>query len=122
MGELHPPTRVLVVDDNHDAADMIVEFLQISGCDAIPIYDGQSALELAEVFKPEIVFCDLGMPQMDGYQVAAKMRSMDCLRKTKLVALTAWNDAACKTRVIEAGFHVHLSKPAELNSILAQLP
>lgn len=122
MDKLHSPTRVLVVDDNHDAADMIVAFLEICGCEAIPRYDGQSAVETAKAFKPDVVFCDLGMPQMDGYQVAAKLRSMDCLRQTRLVALTAWNDAACKAKVIQAGFHCHLAKPAELDSILAQLP
>jgi len=122
MGKVHLPIRVLVVDDNHDAADMIVAFLELSGCDAIPQYDGRSAVEAAEAFKPEVVFCDIGMPRMDGYEVAAKMRSMDCLSQTRLVALTAWNDAECKAKVMEAGFHCHLAKPAELDSILAQLP
>lgn len=120
MGQLYPPTRVIVVDDNHDAADMIAEFLELSGCHAIPIYDGSSALHIAEVFRPDIIFCDIGMAKMDGYEVAVKMRSMNSLKMTRLVALTAWGDSASRAKVIIAGFDKHLVKPATFESILQE--
>lgn len=120
MGQLYPPTRVLVVDDNHDAADLIAEFLELSGCHVIPIYDGHSAVKLAAIFRPDIIFCDIGMPRMDGYEVAARMRSMNSLKKTRLVALTAWGDPVSRSKVINAGFDRHLVKPATLDAILQE--
>lgn len=120
MGQLYPPTRVLVVDDNHDAADLMAEFLELSGCHVIPIYDGHSAVKLAEIFRPDIIFCDIGMPRMDGYEVAARMRSMNSLKKTRLVALTAWGDSTARAKVIIAGFDKHLVKPATFDSILQE--
>lgn len=120
MGQIYPPTRVIVVDDNHDAADMVAEFLELAGCHAIPIYDGSSAIHIAALFMPDIVFCDIGMPRMDGYQVALKMRSMNSLRNTRLVALTAWGDVTAREKVIESGFDMHLVKPATFDSILKE--
>ena len=101
---------------------MIAEFLEMSGCNAIPLYDGLSALQVAGAFLPNVIFCDIGMPHMDGYEVVKRMRSMLCLKETKLIALTAWNDEVSRAKVISAGFHVHLTKPAELSAILGQVP
>ena len=121
MGQLYQPTRVIVVDDNHDAADMIAEFLEFSGCHAIPIYDGSSALHIAAAFTPDIVFCDIGMPRMDGYEVAVRMRSMNSLKNTRLVALTAWGDNVARNKVISSGFDMHLIKPTTFDSILREI-
>ena len=121
MGQLYQPTRVIVVDDNRDAADMIAEFLELSGCHAIPIYDGSSALHIAAALTPDIVFCDIGMPRMDGYEVAVRMRSMNSLKNTRLVALTAWGDTFARNKVINSGFDMHLIKPTTFDSILREI-
>lgn len=122
MATTEKPRRILVIDDNRDAANMIVEFLGLCGHVAVPVYDGASAVDIAVDFKPEVVFCDLGMPGMDGYQVAKSMRVAEALRNTKVVALTAWSDATARAKVIAAGFHFHLVKPATFDDILRQIP
>jgi len=112
--------RVLVVDDNNDAADLIVELLQIYGFDAISTYDGASALVIADKFIPNVVFCDIGMPGMDGYEVARQMRASPVLTDTHVVALTAMSNESARENVIDAGFHMHLIKPASFEDILLQ--
>lgn len=115
------PRRILVVDDNLEAADILVELFQIFGYEAIATYDGNSAVRLAAQYKPDVVFCDIGMPGMDGYEVAEILRCMTALDKTRLVALTAWGDNEACTKVSAAGFHFHLVKPATFDTILCHL-
>lgn len=110
--------RILVVDDNRDAADILVELFRIYGYDAIATYDGQSALKLAALHKPDVVFCDIGMPEMNGYEVAELMQRMTVLTDTRFVALTAWGDDEASAQIITAGFHFHLVKPATFDAIL----
>ena len=109
---------VLVVDDNRDSADMLVEILQFKGVQARAAYDGGQAVTLARSLAPAIVFLDLGMPVLDGYQAAALLRSESAI-PPYLVALTAWNDAATKYRVAAAGFDRHVAKPSSVAEILA---
>jgi len=115
------PRRIMVIDDNRDAADVVAEFLQISGHNAVSTYDGKSALQIAEDFQPDVIFCDLGMPGMDGYTVAKRLRGMFTLARTKLVALTAWGDNDARAKVVASGFDYHLVKPASFDDILGQL-
>jgi PAS domain S-box-containing protein len=108
-----PHRRVLVVDDNQDAADSLALLLRLAGQDAWTAYDGPSALVRAREFRPEVVFLDIGMPGMDGYEVARQLRASPELPGIKLVALTGWGQEEDRRRSAEAGFDRHMVKPVE---------
>ncbi|MCC2959584.1 response regulator [Massilia sp. IC2-278] len=118
-----PPTtiarRVLIIDDNADAAQLLAMFVAAYGHEAQVANDGPTGLRLAEAFCPEIVFLDLGMPGMSGYEVAAAMRSLPEVRGAYITALTGWNDLKTRLRVVETGFDHHLTKPADLQAVLS---
>jgi signal transduction histidine kinase/CheY-like chemotaxis protein len=117
--------RVLVVDDNRDAADSLGALLQMLGADARVAYDGLSALEAAASFRPDAVFLDIGMPDMGGTEVARQLRLRPEGRTARLIALTGWGQQHDRRLTREAGFDHHLVKPAELASlqaVLADLP
>lgn len=103
--------RVLVADDNRDAAESMGLLLQLAGHEVQIAYDGVEALAAAEAFNPEIVLLDLGMPRMDGFEVARQMRLRPWGRQTLLVAVTGWGQQHDRQRTAEAGFDVHLVKP-----------
>jgi CheY-like chemotaxis protein/two-component sensor histidine kinase len=105
--------RVLVVDDNRDAADSLALMLTLSGHDTRAAYGGVAALELAAQFLPDIVLLDIGMPQLNGYQVAEQIRRQPWGRRIALVALTGWGQEEDKRRALAAGFDHHLTKPLD---------
>jgi CheY-like chemotaxis protein len=105
---------ILVVDDNADAADMTAQMLQMYGLDVQVAYGGAEGLSIARAIHPDIIFLDIGMPIMDGYQVAAAIRADGMLNDIKLVALTAWGDEASRAKARTAGFDMHLTKPANI--------
>ena len=108
-----PSRRVLVVDDNQDAANSLALLLRLEGQDVQVVYDGVAALERAAAFLPQIVLLDLGMPGIDGYEVARQLRKQAGLEKTLLVALTGWGQEEDRRRSQATGFHMHLVKPLE---------
>jgi signal transduction histidine kinase/CheY-like chemotaxis protein len=108
-----PKWRILVVDDNADAADSLAILLELGGSDVQVAHDGLAALAIAETLRPDIIFLDIGMPQMDGYEVARRIRSTTSLDGVLLVALTGWGQEDDRRRSAEAGFDVHLVKPVE---------
>ena len=112
--------RVLVVDDNVDAADSLAILLQAKGHDTSVAYDGIEAMALAEAYRPEVVFLDIGMPRMNGYEVAAAFRSTPGLQDAVLIALTGWGSQEDRLRSREAGFDHHLTKPASA-AVLSRL-
>jgi PAS domain S-box-containing protein len=115
-------SRVLVVDDNQDAADSLGMLLEFLGAEVKVVHDGPSALEAIKAFKPAVVLLDLGMPNMNGLEVARRMREDPEARAITLVALTGWGQKEDRRRTHEAGFDYHLVKPADvgvLQSILA---
>jgi two-component system CheB/CheR fusion protein len=117
------PVRVLVADDNRDAADSLQRILAMHGHDVRVAYDGQTALELGKEFRPRVAVLDIAMPGGDGYDVARAIRSQQGAGIT-LVALTGWGQDADRRRAIDSGFDYHLVKPVdpdELNDLLAQL-
>jgi PAS domain S-box-containing protein len=117
-----PRLRVLVVDDNQDAADSLALLLQLAGQEVRVAYDGQAALALAPEFRPAMAFLDIGMPGMDGYEVGRRLRQLPGMEALVLVALTGWGQEEDRRRSKEAGFDHHLVKPAEadeLNRLLA---
>ncbi len=108
-----PPRRVLIVDDNEDAANSLALILKLSGHETAPVYSAPEALERAAAFKPDVVLLDIGLPGMDGYEVAQKMRELPGLRDVRLVAVTGYGRSDDRLRARDAGFDEHLTKPVE---------
>jgi PAS domain S-box-containing protein len=116
--------RVLVADDNRDAADSLAELLRLAGHEVRVAYDGRTALSVARPFRPDVMLLDLGMPNMSGYEVAAQVREEPWGRDVCLVAVTGWGQAADRADTTAVGFHEHLVKPvdfAELRALLARV-
>ena len=111
--------RVLVVDDNVDAAQSLSVLLTIAGHQAQAVYDGLAALSLAETFKPECVVLDIGLPQMDGYEVARRLRQMSQTRDATLIVLSGYGRAEDRRRSEAAGIDHHLVKPVNLEVLEA---
>jgi len=108
-----PPHRVLVVDDNRDAADSLALSLRLAGQEVRVAHNGPDALKLVEDFRPEIVFLDIGMPGMDGYEVARRIRTLPQCKDLVLIAITGWGQEQDRVRSQQAGFDHHLIKPVE---------
>jgi two-component system, chemotaxis family, CheB/CheR fusion protein len=109
--------RILVVDDNRDAADSLTSLLRVWGHDARMVVDGAAALELATQFRPEIVLLDIAMPEMDGYEVARRLRAVPAFDGTVLVAVTGFGRDEDRMRAAEAGFDRHATKPLGPNQL-----
>ncbi|MBC8072270.1 MAG: PAS domain S-box protein [Deltaproteobacteria bacterium] len=111
------PRRILVVDDNTDSADMLKAFLEMLGNEVRTAYDGEAALEAAGEFRPDVVFCDIGMPKMNGYEVARRLREQPWSREILLVALTGWGQEDDRKKSSEVGFDFHLVKPVDPSAL-----
>src|SRR5256712_1991978 len=105
------PLRILVTDDNHDAAESLAVQLQLAGHDVRTVNDGVEALAVGKAFKPQVVLLDLGMPKMDGYETARQMRRRSWGERATLIAITGWGQQQDRQRTAEAGFDAHLVKP-----------
>ncbi len=113
----HGKYKVLVVDDNKAAADMLSKMVKMLGNQVETAEDGQQAIEVAERFHPEIILMDLGMPKMNGYEAARYIRQQDWGKNVLLIALTGWGQQEDRDRTKDAGFDHHLVKPAEPSEI-----
>jgi PAS domain S-box-containing protein len=105
------PSRILVVEDNRDAAEALCGLLEACGCTVAVAYSGLEAIELARQFRPEMVFSDLGLPGMDGYQLAEALRGNPSLTATRLIAVSGYGQKEDQRRSQAAGFDQHLTKP-----------
>ena len=117
--------RVRVIDDNVDAADTLVEMLRLFGHEALAVHDGTAAFAAVRGRPPEVVLLDIGLPGMDGYEIARRLRADPHLEGAVLVALTGWGNEEARQRSYDAGFDHHLTKPADpsaVNELLARLP
>jgi signal transduction histidine kinase len=103
--------RILVADDNNDAASSLALQIELAGHDVRTAHDGVEALEIAGTFEPQIVLLDLGMPRMDGYETARRLRRRTGGDEVTLIALTGWGQQQDRLRTTEAGFDLHLVKP-----------
>ena len=112
-----PPRSVLVVDDNRDAAETLAALLSMLGHSAPVANDGHQALRMLPLLMPDVVFLDLGMPGMSGYEVASAVRADTRYAAVRLVALTGWGGEADRERTAQAGFDAHLTKPATVEAI-----
>jgi signal transduction histidine kinase/DNA-binding response OmpR family regulator len=116
-----PSRRVLVVDDNKDAAESLALLLGVAGHQTRVCHDGPSCLQAAAEFRPEAVLLDIGLPGMDGYEVARRLRANPATGRALLVALTGYGQADDLRRAREAGFNHHFVKPADLDALAALL-
>ena len=107
------PERILVVDDSRDGADSLSVVLQMMGAESRAAYDGPSALALIKTFAPTTVLMDIGMPDMDGHEVARRIRADPELAGVRLIALTGWGAEGDRRRSQESGFDDHWVKPVE---------
>ena len=108
-----PKQRILVADDNRDAADSLAVMLRIAGHDVRTAYDGQQALDVAETFKPSLALLDLGMPRVNGHDTARRLRETEHGRNIVIIALTGWGQPEDRNRSLAAGFDHHLVKPVD---------
>lgn len=112
-----PVRRILVVDDNQDAADSLGMLLRMSGNDVRTAHDGLEAVGSAATFRPDVVLLDLGLPKLSGYEVARRIRAQEGGARIVLVALTGWGAEEDRRRSQEAGFDHHMTKPIELDTL-----
>jgi two-component system, chemotaxis family, CheB/CheR fusion protein len=112
--------RVLVVDDNEDSVDSLAMLLRMLGHEVATSNDGESALELSEQFRPDVAILDIGLPKLNGYDLAKQIREKPWARELVLVALTGWGQEQHRRRSAESGFNHHLTKPVELE-VLQQI-
>ena len=126
-GEVKTPPksfRILVVDDNHDSALSQAMMLSIMGHETRTAHDGESAVVCAESFLPEVVLLDIGLPKLNGYEVAQRIREQPWGASMFLIAVTGWGQEEDRQRSTEVGLNVHMVKPVEpaaLEKILADL-
>ena len=118
-------SSVLLIEDNVDAAQSLADILQLNGHRVRVAYDGTTGIAMAVELKPDVVLCDIGLPDVDGYQVARRLRADQSLRSTRLIAVTGYAQYADKKKAMDAGFDAHLTKPPDLdklNELLAKRP
>jgi PAS domain S-box-containing protein len=116
-----PERRILVVDDNADAADTLTRLLRMSGSEVLAVHDGLSAVGAASVFRPDVVLMDIGLPRLNGYEAARRIRQ-ELGDDVLLIAVTGWGQGDDRRKSEEAGFDFHVTKPVsldELRSLLA---
>jgi len=116
-----PTRRILVVDDNRDAAESLALLLQLMGHETRAVYDGLEAVEAAKKFQPDVVLLDIGLPKLDGYEAARRIRAQQRDKRLPLVALTGWGMGEDLRRSDEAGFDAHMVKPVEPDALMRLL-
>jgi CheY-like chemotaxis protein len=113
------PLRILLADDNADAVELLREILELDGHEVAVAGNGVAAIATAAAFLPDVAFLDIGMPGLNGYEVARRLRAMPALAAARLVAVTGWGTQEDRVRSEAAGFDGHLTKPVELDALKA---
>ena len=114
---MHRSCRILVVDDNSDAADMLAILLEQLGHTISVAHDGDEALKLIDDHAPDLAVLDIGLPGMDGYELARRLRANPSTRDTRLIALSGYGQTSDKEQSKRAGFDAHLVKPIAFNDL-----
>jgi signal transduction histidine kinase/ActR/RegA family two-component response regulator/PAS domain-containing protein len=112
-----PAVRIFIVDDNADAADSLAALLQLDGHEVMTVRSSKEALEGIESFKPDVALLDIGLPEMNGYELLRRLRALPALRKVRFIAITGYGQAEDRERVREAGFEAHLVKPVNMTAL-----
>jgi CheY-like chemotaxis protein len=110
-------SRVLIVDDNDDAARSMAMLVEALGGRAAAAHDGLTGLSMLAEFEPDIVFLDIGMPGMDGYEACRRIRRAQSDRRPTIIALTGWGHPQDKQRALDVGFDAHLTKPVDPSAL-----
>jgi len=113
--------RVLVVDDLVDAATTMARLLRLIACDVQTAHDGPTAINIANEFAPDVVLLDLGLPGVDGYEVARRLRSHPATARSLIIALSGYGHAAARDDALAAGCDHHLLKPAGIDQLVVLL-
>jgi two-component system CheB/CheR fusion protein len=113
--------RVLVVDDNADQLTALAGNLRLEGYSIEAAFNGLEALKMAKDWRPDFVLLDIGLPDLDGYEVARRMRAVPEIRGTKLIAVTAHGSESDLAQAREVGFDGHITKPVELRKLLSMM-
>jgi CheY-like chemotaxis protein len=113
--------RILVVDDNRDSAESLAQLLESLGNTTLTAFDGYEALEVGTKFHPNVVLLDIGLPKLNGYDTARKIREQPWGHKAVIVALTGWGKEEDRRQSSQAGFDSHLVKPVEFEELTALL-
>jgi CheY-like chemotaxis protein len=108
---------VLIIEDNPDGGDTLAQAMEISGHRAHVARDGRSGIALAREIRPDVIFCDIGLPDMDGFEVARAIRKEAVLAGVRLIALTGYAQPEDLAHATEAGFDFHVAKPADLDKV-----
>jgi PAS domain S-box-containing protein len=116
-----PPLVILVIEDNLDAGQSLADVLEIQGHRVHVARDGRSGLALARELRPDVVLCDIGLPDIDGYDVARELRGDDAARTTRLVALSGYAQPEDRQRACDAGFDAHIAKPPDIDELVSVL-
>ena len=111
--------RILVADDNRDGAETMAMLLKLSGHEVYVAHSGAQAFEVAQRERPQIAVLDIGMPDLNGYELAERIRGEAWGERMKLIAVTGWGQAEDKRRALEAGFNHHLTKPVDPSQLEA---
>jgi CheY-like chemotaxis protein len=109
--------RILVVDDNRDSAISLAILLGLVGHETTTAFDGEEGLETAQLFQPDVVLLDIGMPKLNGYEVCRALRALPRERRLVIVALTGWGQEEDRRKSVEAGFDAHLVKPVDPDAL-----
>ncbi len=115
------PCTTLVADDNHDSADSLGVLLQAAGHEVNVAYSGLEALERANQSHPQVLVLDIGMPQMNGYEIARRVRESVWAQTSLLIAVTGWGQQEDVDRARDAGFDLHFRKPVDLSTLKSHL-
>jgi len=115
------PARILVVDDNADAAEMLLMALELYGCEARAAHSASAALAMAQEFAPEVALLDIGLPDLNGYELARRLRATEGGRQMRLIAATGWGQEKDRQRAFDAGFDHHLTKPIDFERLCSVL-
>jgi CheY-like chemotaxis protein len=113
--------RVLIVEDNRDAADSLADLLEIFGYQVRVAYSGTEGIEAAHLFRPRVVLCDIGLPGLDGYEVARRLRTTADTADARLIAITGYGTDVDSEKARDAGFDMHLVKPVDPDRLLDEL-
>jgi signal transduction histidine kinase len=115
------PARILVVDDLAASAETLMTLLEMEGFEVRVASEGMAALRIAEEFRPDVVLLDIGLPGMNGFEVANRLRTQPECREALMIALTGYGEAESRSRSVQAGFDFHMVKPADVNLLLSML-
>jgi two-component system CheB/CheR fusion protein len=109
---------ILVIEDNIDAGQSLADILELKGHSVRVARDGRSGLALARELRPDVILCDIGLPDLDGYDLARSLRREEGLRGTRLIALSGYAQPEDRQRARDAGFDAHVAKPPDLDELM----